>query len=407
VKNVHVFTSAAANYLPKVRVLFETIKKHHPEWHLHLLLVEEVNSGICTAQDLGAEITLAKDLNIPAWTSWSFCHSIVELCTAVKPFMLEKLLCQEDATAVLYFDPDIALYSRLDDLSSEFEGASLLLTPHQCEPQLDLEAVISQEITSLQRGIYNLGFIGVKADEEGKAFAQWWKQRLYYFCRDDVPNGLFTDQKWIDFVPAFFSSVSVLRSSRFNVAAWNLNRRKLSMNASGNYLVDDQPLGFYHFTGLDSHNHELMLLKFPEQRTTASSLIAGYMGRLKANGEESVKQLWTYGAFSDGKEIQNLHRELYRDDPTLQQQLENPWVGGEEFERLADKARGQKSAFISKGYISGEKPIAFRWILETIYRLCKNPRLTLDFIRAVRRIYNKEGFAGLKRRLLSSQNLFK
>ena len=405
--NVHVFTSAAANYLPKVRVLFETIKQHHPEWHLHLLLVEEVEGGIRNAVGLDAEITLAKDLNIPSWASWSFCHSIVELCTAVKPFMLENLLCREDVTSVLYFDPDIAIYSRLDDLSAEFDRASLLLTPHQCEPEVDLEAVISHEITSLQRGIYNLGFIGIKADEEGRAFAQWWRQRLYYFCRDDISNGLFTDQKWIDFVPAFFSNVSILRSPRFNVAAWNLNRRKLSMSANGAYLVNDQPLGFYHFTGVDSRNHELMLLKFPEQRRIVTSLITGYMDRLRANGEGAVNPLWTYGVFSGGKKIKNLHRALYRDDPALQEKLDNPWVESEKFERLADNVNGQKTAFISLGYIGGEKPMALRWFFETIYRLCKNPRLIRDFMRAAKHIFSTEGFDGLRRRLMSKKDFFR
>ena len=32
----------------------------------------------------------------------------------------------------------------------------------------------------------------------------WWCQRAYRFNRDDVPNGLFTDQRWMDLVPALF-----------------------------------------------------------------------------------------------------------------------------------------------------------------------------------------------------------
>ena len=38
---VHVFTSAAFNYIPKARLLFEALRKHHPEWVLHLALGDE------------------------------------------------------------------------------------------------------------------------------------------------------------------------------------------------------------------------------------------------------------------------------------------------------------------------------------------------------------------------------
>jgi hypothetical protein len=41
-----------------------------------------------------------------------------------------------------------------------------------------------------------------------------------------VANGLFTDQKWLNFAPVFFDGVSIIRSSRHNVATWNLTTRR-------------------------------------------------------------------------------------------------------------------------------------------------------------------------------------
>ena len=40
------FTIASNNYLPKVRALFFSIRKFHPEWEIHLLLIENKNSSI-------------------------------------------------------------------------------------------------------------------------------------------------------------------------------------------------------------------------------------------------------------------------------------------------------------------------------------------------------------------------
>ena len=45
-KKIHVFTSAACNYIPKVRVLINSIKKWHPEWVIHLALSDKLPENI-------------------------------------------------------------------------------------------------------------------------------------------------------------------------------------------------------------------------------------------------------------------------------------------------------------------------------------------------------------------------
>ena len=53
---IHVFTSAAGNYLPKVKVLFDSLAEHHAEWQRHLLLVEDWPESEVAAVALEAEI---------------------------------------------------------------------------------------------------------------------------------------------------------------------------------------------------------------------------------------------------------------------------------------------------------------------------------------------------------------
>ena len=128
---IHVFTSAAGNYLPKVKVLFDSLAVHHPEWQRHLLLVEDWPEAQCAAVALDAELHQPRDLDIPDWRPWAFCHSMVELCTAVKPFMLKQLLAREDCDAVVYLDPDICVFSVLSDVVAALNNHAILLTPHQ------------------------------------------------------------------------------------------------------------------------------------------------------------------------------------------------------------------------------------------------------------------------------------
>ena len=78
---------------------------------------------------------------------------------------------------------------------------SVLFTPHQTEPAKNIRGIIDEEICSLKHGVYNFGFFAVKNDKNGLNFLNWWNDRLMEFCYDDIPNGLFTDQKWADWFP--------------------------------------------------------------------------------------------------------------------------------------------------------------------------------------------------------------
>ena len=47
---IHVFTCAAANYIPKVRMLFESLRQFHPEWRLHLALADDLTEDLDLAE---------------------------------------------------------------------------------------------------------------------------------------------------------------------------------------------------------------------------------------------------------------------------------------------------------------------------------------------------------------------
>lgn len=325
-KQIHVFTSAACNYIPKVRVLVESVKKWHPEWKIHLALSDELPASVDLSLEGFDEIHRASSLGIPDFIGWSFCHSIVELSTAIKPFLLKKLLEREDCAGVIYLDPDTVLFSRIDEVVDATTHSNIVLTPHQITPEVSLSAVIDNEICSLKHGIYNLGFIAVAPTDVGQSFAAWWADRNYYFCRSEIANGLFTDQRWIDLVPAFFEGVAIMRTSRLNVATWNLTTRELTGKAPHSVLVDGQPLGFYHFTGFDSGSHRLMMHKNATGNSTVRGLVDWYGGITEQLGGDPLSNVpWCFGYFSDGTKIPAEARLVYRVRLDLQKKFPDPY----------------------------------------------------------------------------------
>jgi len=418
-QQVHVFTSAAFNYIPKVRMLFRSLRQHHPEWKLHLALADELRPGV----DLSAEpfdaVMPVRDLGIESWRGWAFCHTIVELATAIKPFALARLLAEPGTAKVLYMDPDTVSFSRLDDILAALDEANLVLTPHQTRPEATLPAVMDNEICSLKHGIYNLGFVGVAATETGREFADWWSRRLYHFCRADIPNGLFTDQRWIDLAPALFDGIAIMRSGRHNVAPWNLTTREVALDAEGRYTVDGEPLGFYHFTGFDSGDHRIMSLKNASGNAAVQKLVDWYAGETAVLAKDPLaKEPWAFGSYSDGTPISKAQRVVYRERVDLQAAFPDPFdasgylawwnaQGKREYPALFDDsttAQGlaKLGAVLTPGYRAGAGVGEVNWdrTRSLMAQALTNPATGRRLARRGWEILRTEGVGGVKRRLI-------
>ncbi|MFM1802473.1 MAG: hypothetical protein RJA81_1825 [Planctomycetota bacterium] len=324
---MHVFTSITANYLPKAAVLAHSLKRTNPNCTFHLLLSDDLPAD-CPKETLAAfdHIVSPDMLPIDNLRAWTFGHTVVELCTAVKGAMVEYLFDTVGAERVFYFDPDIAVLGSLEELNQTLSRHSIALTPHQCQPEENIQAIIDNEICSLAHGIYNLGFLAVRNTGQGIRFARWWAERLRLFCHDDKPRGLFTDQRWIDLAPAFFDDIAILRNPGYNVATWNLTHRKAAGEAPWNITVNGQPLTFYHFSGFDSGAQLTMLDRYGKESPVLFDLRDWYLSECEKFGQSLLgKRPSKWAAFENGQVISKEQRVLYRNRKDLQQAFPDPY----------------------------------------------------------------------------------
>ena len=310
---MHFFTSITANYLPKARVLAKSVKRHNPEAIFHLVLSDKAPEGFKLDSEPFDSLILIEDLGVPDLDSWIFKHSVVELCTAVKGPAFVRIFEVTDADKVVYFDPDMVILHNLEELSNIFERASVVLTPHQVVPDVTDDAIIDNEICSLKHGVYNIGFLAVKRSEEGLRFIHWWRDRLLKYCYDDIPNGLFTDQKWVDLAPAFFEDICILRDKTYNVATWNLTHRDVRSNDDGVLTIEGSPVKFFHFSGFDSGAQKVMLKKYARKDSPLFKLRKWYVQELDKEGQKKLGRLpCVYSIYSNGELITIAHRAVYR-----------------------------------------------------------------------------------------------
>jgi hypothetical protein len=323
----HYFTSIASNYLPKARILARSLKQHDPDGVIHLVLCDVPPTGFDLASEPFDHLHLVKDLDIPNNASWIFQHELVELCTGAKGPALVKILTEYEPAQVFYFDPDIVVFSDLGELKAELAQASVVLTPHLCDPEESEEAVRHNEITALRHGTYNLGFLGVRPTENGLRFARWWRDRLLQHCWADIPNGLFTDQRWVDLAPALFPEIRILRHRQFNVATWNLTHRKVTLDGEGRLTIDGQPLVFFHFSGFDSGGQLMMLRHYAPVDSPLFELHDWYVREMTKEGQDELGALrCVYSDYFNGRPIPRQHRLDYRSRTDLQHRFPEPFV---------------------------------------------------------------------------------
>jgi len=310
---MHVFTSITANYLPKAAALAHSVKRVHPEAVFHLVLSDTMPECPNEVRSAFDTIIPIEELPIPNLRSWIFKHRIVELCTAVKGTAFQHIAAKHNASRIVYFDPDIIVAGRLDAIEQALDQHAIVLTPHQSVPDVDPQAILDNEVCCLRHGVYNLGFLAVRMDGQGRSFIDWWAERLRTLCYDDVPNGLFTDQRWVDLAPAFFDDIAILRGPEFNVATWNLTHRTAVGKAPYELLINGRPMVFYHFSGFDSGAQKMMLERYGAHSPALFELREWYIARCEELGQSTLGKIpCRFGGFSNGAIITTDHRLLYR-----------------------------------------------------------------------------------------------
>ncbi len=288
-------TIVSKNYLAYARTLADSYKKHHPEHDFLVILVDRADGYISgTLPGGSAEVIELAYIAIPDLSRFIYRYSIMELNTAVKPFVLADLFRRRGYETLLYIDPDIFVFRPLTHIYAALQGASIVLTPHMRRPFYD--SAMPNDVAILQSGTYNLGYIGLKAGETSRRLLDWWMTKLHTDCVVDIPKGLFVDQKWMDLVPGFFPDHKILHEPGYNAAYWNLHERPLTQK-DGEWMADGQPLHFFHFSGynafdplqLSKHQNRHRLSDMP----TLKRLTDFYGNALLENGYDE-SSVWPY-----------------------------------------------------------------------------------------------------------------
>lgn len=275
-----------SNYLAFGMTMYNSLKKHCPDFHLYIFAFDDKCFDVLTQMDLPNITPISlKDFEDEELLAVKPTRSRAEYCWTTTPSTVLYILEKYGVDHCTYLDADLYFFSNPAALVEEMGSKSVLITEHRYSPKY-ASAVVN--------GIYCVQFMTFKNTQEGLKVLKWWRNACLEWCYDRLEEGRFGDQKYLDdWTTRFPEAIHVLEHLGGGVAPWNVQQYDFS--EQNNALKGAETTSgksfsvvFYHFHGirfLEKQKIDLCEYELPE---TAKKLI--YRTYLKAYSE-SIQEL--------------------------------------------------------------------------------------------------------------------
>lgn len=309
-KEAAVFTVCSANYLEKAMAMCLSLLSHDPQVDVLVVLVDTKRA--VTVENSRIRIVWAQDLGFPDFLQCAFKYNIIELNTALKPFIARWIL--RHYAKVVYLDPDVCVFASLRAVLDGLAQAATLFTPHALSPYPG--AGRPSDLDLLRFGSFNLGFFAANDSKDADDLLAWWHDQCLESCFYEPQMGLGVDQKWIDLAPAFFGGVGILKDVGMNVAFWNLHERHISLRDGVWRVNGDAPLVFVHFSSFADADRTIVAGKQtrypPGAREDFAAAGDVYRERLRSvKGMVKCATDYGFACFSNGRSIAPTLRRVF------------------------------------------------------------------------------------------------
>lgn len=321
------FTIVAKNYIGLGQILGSSLQLYNPEMDFKIFVADEFEHPMV---NIPSCVVMAKDIvsfSEEEWTEMSFKYDLTEFCTSIKPSCFTHLF-SKGYEKVIYFDPDIYIFSSIEEILSKLDLYDIALTPQIAgiHPTYNGE---HPEWAMNVNGIFNLGFCAMRNSKQALIVLDWWQKRLKDNCFADRSTGNFTDQKWMDWMPGLLGNESlyIFHHLGMNMAPWNYFERELYQEGDDicvKFRTDDNPqrhdkLIFIHFAGYDYQKMKQGIIsrKRIENLQEYNDLKLAtdiYQKAIIQNQhifDAFINQKYSYATYANGLPIATFHRRLY------------------------------------------------------------------------------------------------
>jgi lipopolysaccharide biosynthesis glycosyltransferase len=164
-------------------------------------------------------------------------RALKEYIVTMKPFLPEYIFNKFGEDKLIFTDSDIAFWNNPSEIFNELDNCSFLAKSHEIVP-------------ARSAGIFNVGLLGYKNDENCREWLKWWQSRCIEWCKwIAAPGGKFAEQGYLNILhnkPSKFKGFLSTAHPGINLAPWNMDKHKVSRE-NGKLKVDGRNLICYHY----------------------------------------------------------------------------------------------------------------------------------------------------------------
>lgn len=246
-----------SNYLSRGLVLYQSLLKHCPDFHLYVIAFDDITynyfqkypqknlTAISLIQFEDEKLLSIKSTRSAGEYCWTCTASTVLYC--INTYQLNHCV---------YLDADMCFYSNPQVLFDEWGNKSVLITEHRYTPIYDQSSL---------SGTYCVQFVGFKNDVDGMTALNYWRESCIDWCYARAEDGKFGDQKYLDDWTTRFKNVHVLKHLGGGLAPWNMQQycfKQVENKLVGTEIrtTCDFEAVFFHFHGLKIYTNNIALL---------------------------------------------------------------------------------------------------------------------------------------------------
>jgi len=231
------------HYLTRGLALYRSLEKYCPYFCLFILCLSKECYDLLSQWNLG-NIHL---ISIDDFEKDNFellqakqNRSLVEYYFTCTPSLLLYIFKHyPEVDIITYLDGDLYFFADPKSIFDEIKNNSIAIVAHRFPRHLRHKEVY---------GKFNVGWLSFRRDKNALSCIKWYQKKCIEWCYDRVEEDRFSDQKYLDFFSKKFKGVIELQHKGANLAPWNIENYKLTMDGNKIY-VDNQRLIFFHFHG--------------------------------------------------------------------------------------------------------------------------------------------------------------
>jgi len=209
-------------------------------------------------------------------------RSLIEYYFTLSPILPLYILETFKVNIIASLDADIMFFSSPSKIYEELGLRSIYIVEHRFRRSFK-----DHDIS----GRFNVQCQLFRNNEIGIDCLNRWRVQCIDWCYDRHEDGKFADQKYLDEWPKMYGNeVVISKNLGVGLAAWNVDGEEIIRSKDG-FLINGEPLIFFHFHGLKIYNHFIAKSGFSAYKTPVTNVLRdlyiSYISDLFLNGFES------------------------------------------------------------------------------------------------------------------------